>query len=152
MDDSQSKISMRDLKKKSSMRSNESPSKAVRQSGLRRTTEISRMVASVSSLRSNDDIPEESNKRQWCPPIPKGKINKFVFFVFFPTIYLLWLLMPDIKSKPTFSKILLSSFQILVFSFGICYPIYRLEFMLIIAFGLKVHLVGLINGLLFSAR
>jgi len=30
MDDSQSKISMRDLKKKSSMRSNESPSKAVR--------------------------------------------------------------------------------------------------------------------------
>ena len=109
------------------------------------------MMVSETSLRSNDEQ-SGPTKTQYFPNIPDGKFNKVFFFTFYPTIYLLWLVMPDIKLKPDFSKILLSSFQIIIFSLGFCYLIYKVEYMLIIAFSLKVHFVGFINGILFSAR
>ena len=58
--------------------------------------------------------------------------------------------MPNIKKKPDLSKVLLSSMLIIVFSLIFCYLIYKLEYLLILSFGLKVHFVGMVNGIFFS--
>lgn len=107
-----------------------------------------RLLISQGSIRSNEgSVREERDEdKLW----PSGTWNRVVFVIFSPTIILLHTLMPNIKKKPDMSKVLLSSLLIIVFSFGFCYLIYKLEYILILSFDLKVHFIGMINGVFFS--
>lgn len=86
------------------------------------------------------------NKFKW----PDGVIKKILFTIFLPTHFIYWLLMPEIKSKPDISKVMLCSILIFLFSIGFSYLIFRLEVYILLASNMKMEFFGLMNGLYFG--
>lgn len=112
---------------------------------------LNKIVGSATSLNSGRTR-EFKTHGFLAQNLPNTIPQKIIFVIFFPTYAILYLLMPNIHKKPDVSKILLSSILIILFSFLFCYLIYRIEFMLILVYKVKVHLIGLLNGILFSFR
>lgn len=81
---------------------------------------------------------------------PKSTMGKIFFILFFPTFFIFWLTMPDIKKNPDISKVMLISILMFFFSAIFGYFVYQLEASLILAWELKTEMVGLFNGFLLS--
>jgi len=120
-----------------------------RKSELKRSTHMNKVYASEQSLHSTEDFERLIPEKLFS--LPKGLLGKIYKIIFFPTIALLHGVMPNIKTKPDLRKVLLSSIMIIIFSMFFCYGIYKLEAELIMAYNLKIHIVGLINGVLLGA-
>ena len=81
---------------------------------------------------------------------PEGTLNKILFVIFFPIYFVLWLFMPDVKREPNFSKVLLSSILIFMFSLILGYFYYTFQSDLVLAWEVKPEVVGVFNGFLLN--
>lgn len=111
---------------------------------------FSRHDSGASSKDSIDfDVTRQVSSRSKLE-CPKSTIGKIFFIIFFPTFFIFWLTMPNIKVNPNISKVMLISILMFFFSAIFGYLIYQLEANIILAWQLKTEIVGLINGFLLS--
>lgn len=97
------------------------------------------------------DFDSTSKNNKWKKlEFPKSTLGRIFFILFFPTFFVLWIMMPDIKNKPDVSKVMLISILMFIFSAIFGYFVYQLEANLILAWELKTEIVGLANGFLLS--
>lgn len=104
-----------------------------------------------SGISEDFDFDNVDKKSKWKKfEFPKSTMGRIFFILFFPTFFVLWLMMPDIKTKPDVSKVMLISILMFIFSAIFGYFVYQLEANIILAWELKTEIVGLANGFLLS--
>ena len=117
--------------------------------------EISQKSSESNPSRTSRKSKINSKKSDESNPMTFPKKNVFymiTYVLFFPTNLLLYALMPNMREKPNVSKILLSCIIIMLFTIGIMYLVFRIEWLMYTAYDIKLHLIAIFNGLVFGIK
>jgi len=93
-----------------------------------------------------DQILKEKNDLPW----PETTLKRIFFIIFFPTHVIFWLCFPNIRRKPEMSKVIITCIFTCIVTIFIVFGIMQLEVYIARALNLKLHILGLINGILFG--
>lgn len=101
-------------------------------------------------MDADDGLADQKLKEKSDFPWPETTFKRIFFIAFFPTHVLFWLCFPNIRRKPEMSKVIISCIFTCLVTILICFGIMQLEVYIARALTLKLHILGLINAILFG--
>lgn len=99
---------------------------------------------------ADDGLADQKLKEKSDFPWPETTLKKIFFVIFFPTHVIFWLCFPNIRRKPEMSKVIITCILTCIVTIFIVFGIMQLEVYIARALTLKLHILGLINGILFG--